>query len=196
MRVYTYFRVNVFSEEKDDYNRFLSMVGCKIPESRMILEEVKEDVSLKYRNKFLDLINHSIENGDYLFISGLDSLGSNFNEINSSLKLIFKKKVRLICFEFSGNEISGDIKKLFIHFFKMASDFEERVHESRKIVTNKNLKRAGRPEILNNKQKDEVMALFKKGQSVYSIAKQFSVTRTVILRLISKKSIDINSEGN
>lgn len=194
MRAYTYFRVNEFSEEMVQYSNFLSMVGLEIPKSRMIVEEVKNAVSLKYRNKFLYLINHSMRGGDCLFISGIDSLGSNFSEINSSIKLIFNKNIKLVCFDFSTKEINGDVQKIFIHFLELASDFEEAICHSKKIIPNKNVKRAGRPEILNKKQKSEAMALFKKGQSIYSIAKHFSVTRTVILRLISKSSINISSE--
>ena len=47
----------------------------------------------------------------------------------------------------------------------------------------------GRPEILNDNQKEEVIEKFKQGYTIYSLAKEYSVTRTVIQRLLSKKLI-------
>jgi putative DNA-invertase from lambdoid prophage Rac len=91
----------------------------------VIFEEVEAGISLKYRNKFINLVNYAMESGDLLLINGIDSLGGNFNEVASSVNLIFKK-IRLICLDFSKNEIVGDLKKLFMHFLKLCSDFKEK----------------------------------------------------------------------
>lgn len=58
--------------------------------------------------------------------------------------------------------------------------------------TNNFVKKVGRPEILSLEQKKEVIAKFKKGYSVYSLAKEYSVTRTVINRLLEKASQEFN----
>ncbi|MEJ5037555.1 helix-turn-helix domain-containing protein [Acinetobacter johnsonii] len=50
----------------------------------------------------------------------------------------------------------------------------------------KSVKKVGRPEKLNIKQQKEVKDKFKNGYSVYSIAKEYSVTRTVINRILKK----------
>ncbi|MDX8158548.1 resolvase, partial [Acinetobacter pittii] len=44
----------------------------------------------------------------------------------------------------------------------------------------------GRPEKLSNDQKQDVINKFKKGFSVYSLAKDLAVSRTVIQRIIKK----------
>jgi len=98
------------------------------------------------------------------------------------------------CLDFSKNEIVGDLKKLFMHFLKLCSDFEEKSSFSKKSIMNKAKKRVGRPEILTDKQKKEALDKFRKGHTVYSIAKHYSVTRTVIQRLILKSSDVINSD--
>lgn len=54
------------------------------------------------------------------------------------------------------------------------------------------MKKVGRPEILNLEQKKEVISKFKQGYSVYSLAKEYSVTRTVINRLLEKASQEFN----
>jgi len=95
--------------------------------------------------------------------------------------------------DFSKNEIKGDIKKIFFHFLKICSDFDGKLQSNRKIG-NRNINKVGRPEILNKIQKEEVLEKFKNGQSVYSLAKQYSVTRTVIQRLLSKSSDNVIRE--
>lgn len=62
------------------------------------------------------------------------------------------------------------------------------------MLAHKKINKVGRPEILNKKQKKEVLEKFKNGQSVYSLAKQYSVTRTVIQRLLVKSSENIICE--
>ena len=194
MRVYAYFRVDDLSKKDNNYASCISSIDHEIPSKRVIFEEVEAGISLKYRNKFINLVNYAMESGDLLLINGIDSLGGNFNEVSSSVNLIFKKKIRLICLEFSKNEIVGDLKKLFMHFLKLCSDFEEKSSLSKKSIMNKAKKRVGRPEILSDKQKKEALDKFKKGHTVYSIAKHYSVTRTVIQRLILKSSDVINSD--
>ncbi|QRQ11544.1 helix-turn-helix domain-containing protein [Acinetobacter pittii] len=44
----------------------------------------------------------------------------------------------------------------------------------------------GRPEVLTHEQQLKVIELFQKGSSVYSIARKFSVVRTVIKRVLEK----------
>lgn len=194
MRVYAYCRVDDISLNENIYVTFISNAGYEIPSKRIIVEEVDAGISLKHRNKFINLVNYAMESGDILLVNGIDSLGGSFNEVFSSVNLIFKKKIKLICLEFSKNEITGDLKKFFIHFLKLCADFEGKANISKKSAMNKAKKRVGRPEILSDKQKKEALENFKKGHSVYSIAKHYSVTRTVIQRLILKSSDVINSD--
>lgn len=113
-----------------------------------------------------------------------DSLGSNFTEIKEFYTYIDSKKIFLICLNFSTNLIKDDLKKIFIHFLQMGEDFESNF---RKKTTGKvkSTKKVGRPEILNYDQKNDVLQKFKKGKSVYSLAKEYNVTRTVIQRILN-----------
>ncbi len=95
----------------------------------------------------------------------------------------------LNCSNFSKNAIKGDLKKIFFRFIKMGCEFESQVVNYKKETKQKNaIKKVGRPEILDLKQKQTVLDKFKKGQSVYSLAKEFDVTRTVIQRVLDKYS--------
>ncbi|MFX7306646.1 helix-turn-helix domain-containing protein, partial [Acinetobacter baumannii] len=56
---------------------------------------------------------------------------------------------------------------------------------------NRSVKRVGRPEKLSEAQKSQVIENYKKGKSIYYLAKEFSVTRTVIRRILDKNKCNI-----
>jgi putative DNA-invertase from lambdoid prophage Rac len=190
VRAYAYFRIDGGSVNEFNYSNYLLGYGYQIPENRLIFEQVKVSIPFEFRHQFKILINYTLESGDLLLIDGIDALGSNFKEIYATVNFIFKKGIRLVCLDFSKKEIKGDIKKIFFHFLKICSDFDKKVQLDKMVSSKKNTK-VGRPEILNKRQKKEVIEKFKNGQSVYSLARQYSVTRTVIQRLLAKSSESI-----
>ena len=193
MRTYAYFRIDEFSMDEFNYADYILGYGYEIPQNRLVFEQVKVGIPLEFRHKLISLINYTLESGDLLLIDGIDSLGSDFKEIYSTVNFIFKKGIRLVCLEFSKKEIKGDIKKIFFHFLKICSDFDGKL-QSEKRTGNKKISKVGRPEILTKTQKNEVLERFKNGQSVYSLAKEYEVTRTVIQRLLAKSSDTIIGE--
>ena len=193
MRAYAYFRVEGLSVNEFNYADYILGYGYEIPQNRLVFEQVKVGIPLEFRHKLISLINYTLESGDLLLIDGIDSLGSDFKEIYSTVNFIFKKGIRLVCLEFSKKEIKGNIKKIFFHFLKICSDFDGKL-QSEKRTGNKKISKVGRPEILTKTQKNEVLERFKNGQSVYSLAKEYEVTRTVIQRLLAKSSDTIIGE--
>jgi len=193
VRAYAYFRVEELSVNEFNYADYILGYGYEIPQNRLVFEQVKVGIPLEFRHKLISLINYTLESGDLLLIDGIDSLGSDFKEIYSTVNFIFKKGIRLVCLEFSKKEIKGDIKKIFFHFLKICSDFDGKL-QSEKRTGNKKISKVGRPEILTKTQKNEVLERFKNGQSVYSLAKEYEVTRTVIQRLLAKSSDTIIGE--
>ncbi|MFT0696530.1 hypothetical protein ACDX34_20780 [Acinetobacter bereziniae] len=55
----------------------------------------------------------------------------------------------------------------------------------------KKINKIGRPEILTKKKKKEIIEKFKNGQSVYALARQYAVARSVIQRLLSQATENI-----
>lgn len=187
MRIYGYIRVepNDIKNSNNNFD-FFSKYGYEIPYSRIVLEEVTVDTPILYRDKIVNLINYGLEDGDLLIVQGIDSLGSNFEEILFLIGVMDKKNIKLVCLDYAKVEIAGDMKVLLKHFLKICVDYEIKLKQPRKEVTNSLIKRVGRPEILNSSQKEEVLNKFKRGSSVYALAKEYSVTRTVIQRILDK----------
>lgn len=190
MRTYAYVRVD--PNTHIDVNRYINLFneyGFKVQKNRLVVEEVLVNKSVNYRDRLLNLINYSLEADDILVVKGIDSLGSTFNEIIKIFNKIEENKIRLICLDYSKNEIKDDLKVFFIHFLKICFEFEKLFKaECHKVKESTISRKVGRPEILSNEQKEKVVELYKKGYSVYSLAKEFSVTRTVIRRILDKAS--------
>ncbi|MFU8928094.1 recombinase family protein, partial [Acinetobacter puyangensis] len=156
---------------------------------------VAVDTSIIYRDKLVNLINYGLEEGDLLIFKGIDCLGSSFEEIYNMVNTIEERKIIIICLDFSKKKITEDLKLIFFHFLKLCSSFENKLKSKRKgnSLSNNFAKKVGRPEILTASQKEEVLDKFKKGHSVYALAKEYSVTRTVIQRLLDKSSKSLKS---
>lgn len=191
MRTYAYIRVDPYDNiDKVNYISIFKDYGYNIQKNRLVVEEVLVSKSICYRNIFMNLINYSLEQEDRLVIKSLDCLGNSFDEIYNTLKEIDEKRIKLICLDYSKSEINGELKVFFIHFLSMCKEFEKKFSLSNNIDI-KNTKKVGRPEILNEKQKAKVIEMYKKGHTVYGLAKNFSVTRTVIQRILDKtKGVD------
>jgi len=193
MRIYAYIRINSNIEdvqkEKESFISLLETFDHKVHPNRVILELVSVDKSIVIRNIFFNLINYSLEECDFLIVKGIDCLGNSFEEILSTVILIGKKKIKLIILDYANSELKEDIKNNFIHFMEISMIFEKLFIPDQAAHKNHRLsKKGGRPEKLTSDQKKDVINKFKKGFSVYSLAKDLAVSRTVIQRIIEKSN--------
>jgi len=186
MRTYAYVRVEPNVKfESSKYLSFFNEYGYKIQKNRLVFEEASVKKSISYRDILQNLIEYALEENDLLVIKSIDCLGCNFEEILFITNKIYKKNIRLICLDYSKSEIKGDMKVFFIHFLKLGFEFEKlfiSTKEGHKTI----VKKVGRPESLTEEQKKIVIDNLKSGESVYALAKQFSVTRTVIQRILDR----------
>ncbi|MEB3863145.1 resolvase [Acinetobacter sp. IK31] len=193
MRTYAYMRFNSnideFDKEKDFFISLLNDFNHIVQYSRVVLELVSVDKTITFRTIFFNLINYSLEEGDFLIVKSIDCLGNCFKEILSTIILIERKKIKLLILDYINSELEGDIKNNLIHFLEICIDFEKLFLSDQTVQKKHSLsKKVGRPEKLTNDQKQEVINKFKKGFSVYSLAKDLAVSRTVIQRIIEKSS--------
>ncbi|MDR0238034.1 recombinase family protein [Acinetobacter sp.] len=189
MRKYGYVRTNLNQDfDIEAHLSKLDELGHHLKRNRLIVEQVLINKSICYRDKFISLFNYALDEGDFLIIKNIDCLGNCFEEILETIEKLDKKKVRLVCLDFSNNEISGEIKNHFIKFLKMCNCFEVQFSHKKNISRHEDtpVRKVGRPEVLNDVQKREVIDLFKNGYSIYYLAKEYSVARTVIQRILKK----------
>jgi len=190
MRTFAYVRVD--PDEQIDIRKCISIFndsGYNIQKNRLIIEEVSVEKSISYREKFIKLVYYGLEEGDGLIIKSIDCLGSCFEEIFDIVYKIEQKKISLICMDYSKNVIQGDIKIFFLHFLKLCLEFEKlKSNRKLQLKNSKVTKNIGRPEKLNAEEKHMVVAKYKQSSSVYRLAKEFEVSRTVIQRILANET--------
>ncbi|MDQ9038202.1 resolvase [Acinetobacter seifertii] len=193
MRVFAYSRLDVdvnvdidIDIEKNNYIKMLYEMNYKIPNNRIVFEEVTINTSVFFRERIINLVNYALEENDLLIVKSIDCLGCGFEEIYNFSSKIIEKNIKIICLDYSRHQIDGNIKTIFKHFLKICMEHERKILKTKKSYSSNFEKKVGRPEILTIVQKKAVLDKFKKGQSIYSLAKEFSVTRTVIQRVIDK----------
>lgn len=190
MRTYAYFRVDTYDNSIEaSYSSLLREHGYVVQKNRLIIEEVGVDKSISIRDKLTNLIEYSMEADDLLIVKGIDCLGSNYREILNIVESLEKKGIRLICIDYSKHELIGEIRVFFIHFLKLCLNFEKLHLDSKaKFKHGSESYKAGRPEKLTNEQKQLVIEKYKKGWSVYRLAQEFEVSRTVIQRILDNET--------
>lgn len=190
MRTYAYFRVDNYDNSNEaSYSSLLKEHGYVVQKNRLIIEEVGVDKPISIRGKFNNLIGYSMETDDLLIVKGIDCLGSTYNEILKVLENLEQKGIRLICIDYSKHELADDIREFFLYFLKLCLDFENlHLNCKVKLKNDSGAYKVGRPEKLTNEQKQLLIEKYKKGWSVYRLALDFEVSRTVIQRVIDNEN--------
>lgn len=171
MRTYAYLRTNcIITDRITSYHKDLIVKGYSVLMSRIIIEAVEANKSIFYRDKFMGLINFGLEQGDLLIVKGIDCLGKDYIEILDTIQFITEKKVRLICLDYSFEELDGEMKFNLLHVLKLCKDFESMKIKKNESIPTINLNRkAGRPKKLNDIQITEINEKIKKWYECLSI---------------------------
>ena len=182
MRTYAYLRTNNMETDRfTSFHKELSVKGYNVQINRVILELVDANRSIFYREKFMGLLNYGLEQDNLLIVKGIDCLGKDYLEILNTIDLITQKKIRLICLDYSLEELIGDIKVNLIHILKLCEDFEiMKITNNESIITTGLKKNSGRPKKLSENQVFEINEKIICGVSMYRLAKDYNVSVTVI----------------
>ena len=131
----------------------------------------------------------SLRAEDILIVWKLDRLGRSLHHL---IEVIKDLENRQIGFQSLTENIdtTNPTGKLIFHVFGSLAEFErglirERVKAGLAVAKNKGTK-FGRPEALNDKDKDMALAMFNGGATKIAIARHFKVTRQTIYTLLKE----------
>ena len=131
----------------------------------------------------------SLRAEDILIVWKLDRLGRSLHHL---IEVIKDLENRQIDFQSLTENIdtTNPTGKLIFHIFGSLAEFErglirERVKAGLAVAKNKGTK-FGRPEALNDKDKDMALAMFNGGATKIAIARHFKVTRQTIYTLLKE----------
>ncbi|WP_333501551.1 recombinase family protein [Kluyvera genomosp. 2] len=123
-RTFAYCRVS--RNELITSNQVLAIqnAGYKVTPSRVIEETVSGSVAAMDREKFSNLVNNKLEEGDTLIVLKLDRLGRDNIDVQKTVKLLLERGIKLICLDLPVADLSKPEGKLMLQLFATFAEFE------------------------------------------------------------------------
>jgi len=177
-----YARVSSHDQDTQLQIDALNAAGCE-----RIYEE-KQSGTKKDRPELQQCLK-SLREGDVLIVWKLDRLGRSLQNL---IELITNLENRHIGFQSLTENIdtTSPTGKLIFHIFGSLAEFERGLIRERikagLAAAKKKGKKFGRPEALNEKDKEMALAMFNGGAAKIDIAKHFNVTRQTIYSLLKE----------
>jgi DNA invertase Pin-like site-specific DNA recombinase len=131
----------------------------------------------------------SLRAEDILIVWKLDRLGRSLHHLIEVIKVLENRQIGFQSLT-ENIDTTNPTGKLIFHIFGSLAEFErglirERVKAGLAVAKNKGTK-FGRPEALNDKDKDMALAMFNGGATKIAIARHFKVTRQTIYTLLKE----------
>ncbi|WP_244382567.1 recombinase family protein, partial [Burkholderia pseudomallei] len=152
-------------------------------------------VAAMERPKFRALVEHKLERSDALVVTKLDRLGRNTSDVLTTIDRLTGMGVRLHCLALEGVDLTSAAGKLHLTVLAAVAQFErdlliERTHAGLARARAEGRK-GGRPDALTDAQKAEIRAALARGDmSARSLAKQYGVSPTTVLKVVKEDSAE------
>jgi putative DNA-invertase from lambdoid prophage Rac len=184
-RVFAYCRVSTADQTTDNQLVEIANAGFQIEPRRLVAETVSGSVAAMERKGFAKLVDR-LEDGDVLVVTKLDRLGRNAMDVRGTVDRLAGMGVRVYCLALGGADLTSPAGRMTMGVIAAVAEFERDLLIER---TQAGLKRAkaegkklGRPSALNDHQRDEVRVKRAGGASLGSLAREYRVSKTAILR--------------
>lgn len=185
-RTFLYSRVSTSDQTTTNQIQEVQAAGFDIPEYRVMEETVSGSTCASERKGFQKLLER-MEQGDVLVVTKLDRLGRNSIDVQSTVKMLETKGIRVHCLALGGADLTSPAGKMVMSVLSSVAEFERDLLIER---TQAGLQRAqsqgkalGRPVATSAK---EVQALKAEGQSQSQVAQSLGVSLSTVKRLWSK----------
>ncbi|EFJ2219832.1 recombinase family protein [Escherichia coli] len=185
-RVFAYCRVSTLEQTTENQRREIETAGFAVRPQRIVEEHISGSVAASERPGFIRLLDR-MENGDVLIVTKLDRLGRNAMDIRKTVEQLVASDIRVHCLALGGVDLTSPAGKMTMQVISAVAEFErdlllERTYSG--IARAKAAgKRFGRPSVLNEEQKNTVIARINAGINISAIAREFNTTRQTILRV-------------
>jgi putative DNA-invertase from lambdoid prophage Rac len=185
-RVFAYCSVSTALQTTDNQVQELMAAGFALEPRRIITETVSGSQAASERPEFCRLLDR-LESGDVLVVTKLDRLGRNAMDVRTTVENLSGMGVRVHCMALGGMDLTSSAGKLQMQVLAAVAEFEldllrERTHAGldRARIEGKHM---GRPPVLTEDQRAEVLRRLKAGENIAPLAREFDVGRATIQRL-------------
>ncbi|KVD18174.1 recombinase family protein [Burkholderia ubonensis] len=194
-RTFLYARVSTGEQTTTNQIIEAEAKGFKVEAERTVEETISGSVAAMERPKFRALVEHKLERSDALVVTKLDRLGRNTSDVLTTIDRLTGMGVRLHCLALEGVDLTSAAGKLHLTVLAAVAQFErdlliERTHAGLARARAEGRK-GGRPDALTDAQKAEIRAALARGDmSARSLAKQYGVSPTTVLKVVKEDSAE------
>lgn len=182
-RTFAYCRVSTTDQTTDNQLLEIKAAGFNVEPQRTITETVSGSTSTSERKGFNKLLER-MESGDVLVVTKLDRLGRNAIDVQSTVKMLESKGIRVHCLALGGVDLTSSNGKMTMTILAAVAEFERDLLIER---TQAGLSRAksegktlGRPVKASAEQ---VQTLKNKDMSQSEVASELKISLSTVKRL-------------
>ncbi|MCO4875775.1 recombinase family protein [Paraburkholderia caribensis] len=193
-RNFAYCRVSTIGQHNENQIQEIAASGFVVEKKRIVEESISGSVAALQRPGFESLLKR-MEEGDVLIVTKLDRLGRDAMDVGSTIDLLAKTGIKVVCIQLGGMDLTSAAGKLQMQVLTAVAEFERNLLIER---TQAGLARAkaegkamGRPSALKESEQAEVLRRLAAGESVSQLARDYDTSRTTIQR-VRDRGIEVN----
>ena len=182
-RTFLYARVSTKDQTTDNQVQEVQAAGFAVEPQRVIVEAISGSTVAMERPGFTKLLER-LEKSDVLIVTKLDRLGRNAIDVQSTVKELSKRGIKVHCLALGGADLTSSAGKMTMGVLAAVAEFERDLIVER---TQAGLARAkaegkklGRPEA--TKTTEEVQRLKAKEKSQREVAEKLKVSLATVKR--------------
>ena len=185
-RTFAYARVSKAEQKPENQIREIEAAGFFIEPHRIITETISGSMPMARRKGFGALLD-KMEKMDVLVVTKLDRLGRDAIDVSSTVAKLEKIGIKVHCLALGGIDLTSSAGKMTMGVINAFAQFErdlliERTQSGLAIAKSKG-KILGRPKVLSESERNQVVEQLQERKTVSSIARNFNTSRQTIMRI-------------
>jgi putative DNA-invertase from lambdoid prophage Rac len=185
-RTYVYARVSTADQTTDNKIHEIRQAGYTATGKRVVTETISGSVCSSERPGFTRLLDR-MESGDELVVTKLDRLGRNASDVTATVERLAAEGISVVCLQLGKMDLTSPAGRMTMGVLSNVAQFERDLLIER---TQSGLARAraagtklGRRPALSDAKRAEALAKIAAGETVAQVARDFGVTRQIIMRI-------------
>lgn len=185
-RLFAYARVSTVDQLTENQREQIKQAGYHTEDRRFIEEKVSGSIPASQRPGFQKLLD-KLETGDTLVVTKLDRIGRDSIDVQQTVRYFVENGIRLIVLQLGNLDLTSPAGELMIKVLAAVADFERDLIIERTQAGQARAraagKRMGRPAKTTEKDREEICARLRRGDSVSSVARAFNVSRGTVINI-------------
>lgn len=185
-RTFIYARVSTVDQNPQNQIQEIENAGFIVEPHRIITETISGSMPMVRRKGFTRLLD-KMEKGDILVVTKLDRLGRDALDVSTTVAQLENVGIKVYCLALGGADLTSSAGKMTMGIINTVAQFErdlliERTQAGLAMAKAKG-KTLGRPKLLSEERRNQVISQLQQGKAVAAIARHFNTSRQTIMRV-------------